>query len=76
MPHSIGLGPVLSQLCNGDGKPAAYALRNLTSAERNYSQLEKEGLALIFGVNKFHVHIFDRKFTLMYQPQASAEPFQ
>ena len=59
-----GVGAVLSQLCNGDEKPVAYASRTLTNAERNYSQLEKEGLALIFGVKKFHVYIFGRKFTL------------
>ena len=59
-----GVGAVLSQLCNGDEKPVAYTSRTLTSAERNYSQLEKEGLALIFGVKKFHVYIFGRKFTL------------
>ena len=49
-----GVGAVLSQVCNGDEKPVAYASRTLTNAERNYSQLEKEGLALIFGVKKFH----------------------
>ena len=59
-----GVRAVLSQLCNGNKKPVAYASRTLTSAERNYRQLEKERLALIFGVKKFHVYIFGRKFTL------------
>ena len=59
-----GVGAILSQLCNGDEKPVAYASRTLTNAERNYSQLEKEGLVLIFGVKKFHVYIFGRRFTL------------
>ena len=57
-----GVGAVLSQVCDGDEKPVAYASRTLTNAEQNYSQLEK-GLALIFGVKKFHV-LFGRKFTL------------
>ena len=49
-----GVRGLLSQVWNDDEKPVAYASRTLTNAERNYSQLEKEGLALIFGVKKFY----------------------
>ena len=59
-----GVGAVLSQVCNGDEKPVAYTSRTLTTAERNYSQLEKEGLALVYGVKKFHNYLFGRTFTL------------
>ena len=59
-----GVGAVLSQVCNGDEKPIAYVSRTLTTAERNYSQLEKEGLVLIYGVRKFHNDLFGRTFTL------------
>ena len=59
-----GVGAVLSQVYSGEEKPVAYASRTLTKAERNYSQLEKEGLALLFGVKKFHVYLFGRNFTL------------
>ena len=49
---------------NGDERPIAYATRSLNSSEKNYSQIEKEGLAIIFGVTKFYMYLFGCKFTL------------
>ena len=59
-----GLGAVLSQVYGKLERPVAYASRSLSSAEKNYSQLEKEGLAIVFGIKKFHNYLFGRRFTL------------
>jgi len=59
-----GLGAVLSQVYDKLEKPVAYSSRSLSAAERNYSQLEKEGLAIVYGIKKFHNYLFGRKFTL------------
>jgi len=47
---------------DGQERPIAYASIILTQAEQGYSQLEKEGLAVVFGVKKFHNFINGRHF--------------
>ena len=50
-----GIGAVLSyKMPDGSERPVGFASRTLSRAECNYSQLEKEGLACIIGVKKFH----------------------
>ncbi|RUS91936.1 hypothetical protein EGW08_000338 [Elysia chlorotica] len=56
-----GLGSVLLQ----DGKPLGFASRTLSEAERNYAQIEKELLAVIFGMNKFYHYTFARPVTVV-----------
>ena len=42
-----------------------HASRTLASAETLYSQIEKEALALVFAVRRFHKLIYGRRFTLL-----------
>ena len=46
-------------------KTFGYASRSLSKAEKNYSQIEKEGHACVFGVSKFHSYLHGHSFELI-----------
>ena len=61
---SYGVGAVLALMIDGKERPVCFASRTLMPAERRYSQLEKEALALVFALKKFHFYVYGMKFTL------------
>ncbi|XP_064111370.1 uncharacterized protein LOC135218851 [Macrobrachium nipponense] len=52
-----GLGSVLLQC----GKPIAFASCALSETEKRYAQIEKETLAIVFSLRKFHEYVYGRK---------------
>ncbi|RWS21805.1 uncharacterized protein B4U80_01249, partial [Leptotrombidium deliense] len=55
-----GIGVILEHRINGERKPICFWSRVLSKAERNYSQLEKESLAIIYGLFKAYEYVYGR----------------
>lgn len=53
-----GLGAVLLQ----EGRPISYASKALSQTQQEYSQLEKEALAISFACQRFHQYLFGKHF--------------
>ncbi len=56
-----GLGATLVQ----HGQPVAYASKALTPTQANYSNIERECLAVVYGIQHFHHYLYGRHFTVI-----------
>jgi hypothetical protein len=62
---SISLGVVLEQTRGGDiDHLLAFARNNLSTAEINYTTTEREGLAMVYALQKFHDYLLGGHFKM------------
>ena len=61
---SIGLGATLEQCIDNVWYPIAFASGTLGKSERNYCQLEKETLSIVFACKTFYHYIYGQQFLI------------
>ena len=57
----VGLGAIFTQ----EGKIVSYASRALTDVEQRYSQTDRKMLAVVYGVESYHLYLFGSTFTVV-----------
>lgn len=70
-----GVGAVMSHIINGEEKPIMFISSTLSPAEKNYSQVHREGLAIMFAVKKFHKYLYGQPFTIYTDSSVIKEIF-
>jgi len=61
----VGLGALLVQQQGEELRVISYASRSLSDTERQYSQTEKEALAIVWSCERFHMYLYGADFELM-----------
>ena len=64
-----GIGSVLLQEHDEKLYPVSYASKKLSKTEKNYSTIEKECLAIIWGIRKYERYLLGTKFKLQTDHQ-------
>ena len=67
----VGVAAVLTQkeLNSNKRKIIAYASRALSPTEQNYSQLEREALAIVWSSEHFHLYLYGARFDVFTDHQ-------
>lgn len=60
----VGMAAVLLQSVDGTKFPVCYASKKFNKSQRNYSVIEKECLAIIWGIQKFEAYLYGRQFII------------
>ena len=51
---------MLLQEVDNQMRPVAYASQSLSDVEKRYAQIEREALAVLYGLQKMHTYVYGR----------------
>jgi RNase H-like domain found in reverse transcriptase/Integrase core domain/Integrase zinc binding domain/Reverse transcriptase (RNA-dependent DNA polymerase) len=57
-------GSIMHEFPDGSLHPIKYVSKSFKAAEKNYSQIQREAVALVFTVKRFRKYLYGRRFTL------------
>ena len=63
-PYGVGT-PLIHVFADGSQRPIEFASKTLSKVQRNYSQLNREALSIVFGLDKFRIYLYGRKCTIL-----------
>ena len=69
---AVGISAILAQREQDSPqyKVIAYASRSLTPVEKRYSQTDREGLALVWGIEHFRLFLLEAEFDVITDHKA------
>ncbi|GFN96526.1 retrovirus-related pol polyprotein from transposon 297-like protein [Plakobranchus ocellatus] len=56
----VGMGAALIQ----EGRPIAFASKSMTETESRYANIERELLAVVFALERFHTYVYGKHVTI------------
>lgn len=56
---------------DGAERPVSYSLQSLSPAAEQYSQIDREALATVWGVKKYHQYLYGRHVLFRHKPLVS-----
>ena len=59
-----GIGAILMQEDMGVKHPIAFASKKFLPREKNYSTIERECMAIVWGIQKFQTYLYGKRFIL------------
>jgi len=62
---NTGIGAILAQHMDGEEKTISYASRSLKTHERKYATIERECLALVWGIKHFRPYLYGKEFEVI-----------
>lgn len=65
-----GVGAILNIIVDGVERPVYKASASLSQAEKNYSQYDREALAVVFGLKKFYKFVYGHHVSIFTDCEA------